>query len=301
MEQKIFHAYSNGAIARNLIINNEDFNAAFNRIGVCVAVSPVRVLGASIQNTHLHMLIKGGSQEVSDFIKLYMNLTSRYIAFTRGNRDGVRFEMDISTAEKPHDPFALKRIANYVISQPTKDGRHVLPYYYRWSTASLYFKPEWIPSLWHYDENQVYLQERRFGDLSCREKKTILHSHIEVPAGWKVCGQTVLPENYVDVHAFEDIYGTPNSFTVFMGSTSSQIDTLKAEMAGNRGVTIEDLDARKFCREMCIKMFGHGSIEELAAGDRLKVAMALKRKYRLSARQLATITRISSEDIENIY
>lgn len=299
MKTEIYHVYSNGTVGRNFIICEDDYVSAFNRIGICAAFSPVRVLGASVQDTHIHILLKGEYPEVRKFMRRYKDLTTRYISLTRGSRDGVRLVLDASIAGKTDDPSALKRIANYVISQPTKDGRRVLPYYYRWSTASLYFKPGWMPSIWHFDDNQRFVPEVRFGDMSWKDKRSVSHSHYGLPDGWRVCGRTILPENYVDVHAFEEIYGTPNAFTVFMGSTSSQIDLLKTEIAMKRGMAIEDLDARKFCEEMSIKMFGHGTVKELAPEKRLALALALKRKYGLSSRQLATVTRLSLDDIEN--
>ena len=57
MEKKnYYHLFANGDDARDFILDEEDFFAAFNRFGVCAAATGVTVLSFSVEDSHPHAL-----------------------------------------------------------------------------------------------------------------------------------------------------------------------------------------------------------------------------------------------------
>ncbi|MCQ2064272.1 MAG: hypothetical protein MJY66_00250 [Bacteroidaceae bacterium] len=85
-----FHLFANGDDARNFIISETDFFAAFNRVGVCAANSEAKVVSFSIEDTHPHILLFGTEKECTKFKKAYLISTMRYIAATRGSMYDVK-------------------------------------------------------------------------------------------------------------------------------------------------------------------------------------------------------------------
>lgn len=74
-----YHLYSNGNDAKNFIITEGDFVAAFNRIGLCCCLSGVSILSFSIEDTHIHALLYGTSDECNHFKRLFEEKSLRSI------------------------------------------------------------------------------------------------------------------------------------------------------------------------------------------------------------------------------
>ena len=70
-----------------------------------------------------------------------------------------------------------------------------------------------------------------------------------------------------------------------------------AKMAEERGVMMEDMEARKTCGDICKQMFGTRDPRRLDPRDRISLAQQLRRRFRLTFRQLATLVRLPETEI----
>lgn len=293
MKKSYYHVFANGGKSNGFITSNDDFYAAFNRVGVCAYHSGVSVLAFSIEETHPHFLLYGTKEVCSDFTKAYERSTLQHIVATRGNGDNVCMRM--SMYEVDSEDY-LMNVASYVIVQPTKDGKKVMPYDYKWGTSSLYFRSEDTILPW-YIHNKKLVEAKTIGELTLAEKRSLLHSRKEVPSEWKVCNGFLLPINYVDIGMYEAIYRTHNCFRTFMSSGKRHDDTIIAQMAKVQTPMLEDLEAKRICAETSQKLFGHTSLLKLSVPERISLAQVLRNNYGASVRQIASLLRIKLSEL----
>ena len=295
-KKQYFHLCAKGADARNFIICREDYYAVFNLIGVCAANTSVVVVSFSIEDSHPHILVWGTAEECMAFMHMFENLFKHYAAATRPRGSGL--VLNCEAYPIGYDESYLLNVAIYTIIQPTKDGKPVMFYDYRWGTGSMYFRNKFHTPVWQYDDNGNIREPVRFGTLDSVSKRNLLHSRTyTIPDCWLVCNGFILPSNYVDVSRFESIYRSHNRFRVFASSPKKREDEMNARMADYRGVSFDDMEARRLCGDSCKQMFGIRDPRRLDGPRRIELAQYLRRQYRLSFRQLSTLVRLSEVDL----
>lgn len=296
MRQGYFHVCANGADSRNFIICETDYYAAFNLVGVCAANTDVTVVSFSVEDSHPHILLWGYREQCSRFKVLYENLYMHYAAATRVGGADLTLRCELYPIGDDLD--YLRNVAVYTIIQPTKDGKSVMPYDYPWGTGSMYFRNGYYTPVWFFDDKGVIQRPVPFASLGVREKRALLHTRsLTVPDEWLVCNGFILPGNYVDVERFESIYVTFNRFRVYLSSPKSREEMMLSKMAEERGVMMEDLEARKVCGDCCWSLFGTRDPRRLDPRDRLAIARQLRRQFRLTYRQIATLVRLPETEV----
>ena len=70
-----------------------------------------------------------------------------------------------------------------------------------------------------------------------------------------------------------------------------------AKMAEQRGVAMEDLEARKVCGDVCKQMYGTRDPRRLDTPRRIRLAQQLRQQFRLTFRQLATLVRLPETEV----
>lgn len=296
MKKEYFHLCANGADSRNFIVCEADYYAAFNLIGVCAANTAATVVSFSIEDTHPHFLLWGTREECSRFKVLYETLYGHYAAATRKGGAELFLRCELYCVED--DESYLLNVAVYTIIQATKDGKAVMPYDYRWGTGSMVFRKGYYIPVWLFDGNGTVCEPVPFSSLGTRARRALLHTrNLSIPGHWMVCNGVILPSNYVDVARFESIYGTHNRFRVFLSSPRKREEAMLARMAEQRGVSMEDMEARKVCGDVCKQLFGTRDPRRLDARDRIGLARELRNRYRLTFRQLATLVRLPETEV----
>ena len=296
MNKEYFHVCANGADSRNFIISEDDYYTAFNYFGVCAANTEVEVVSFSIEDSHPHALLWGTRLECSRYTVLYESLYTHYAAATRNG--GADLVLRCELYPIGDDMDYLRNVAVYTIIQPTKDGKSVMPYDYLWGTGSLYFRNGFYTPVWYFDKEGTIRQPVSFISLGAREKRALLHTrNYTIPDDWLVCNGFILPENYVNIERFKSIYITFNRFRVFLSSPKSREEVMLAKMAEERGVMMEDMEARRACGDCCKRMFGTRDPRRLDPRNRLSLAQQLRSQLRLTYRQLATLVRLPETEI----
>lgn len=291
-----YHICADGALTRNFIVSEFDYFAAFNLVGVCAANTNVVVVSFSIEDSHPHFLLWGTLSDCLAFKEMYETLYRHYASRSRPKGHEILFRCELYPIG--NDEKYLKNVAAYTIIQPTKDGKPVMFYDYLWGTGSMYFRNQYQIPVWLIDKNGKVHEPVPFGTLSNNVQRQLVHSRsFTIPDDWRVCNGFILPSNYVDVRRFESIYSTHNSYRVFSSSPRQREEEMLRVMADYRGVSIEDLDARKLCGDLCKEMFGIRDPRRLDTTKRVTLAQQLRKTYRLSFRQLATLVRINEKEL----
>lgn len=169
------------------------------------------------------------------FKRMYESATRHHITSTRGQMDGVIFDCELDSLK---DMDHIMSVGTYVINQPTKDGKFVMPYDYRWGTGSLYFRPQDHIPIWYKDKG-IFQEPVGIGSLSAAKRQKIRGSRLPVPDEWLVCHGLILPCNYLNVNMFEGLYKTPNCFRAFLSSGKAKDTPILERMAASRGVSLE--------------------------------------------------------------
>lgn len=295
MKTKFFyHLCADGDDARNFIVAEVDFIVAFNLVGVCAANCNVIVVCFSIEDSHPHFLLFGYYEDCLRFKEMYEDAYRHHIVSSRGSLDDVRLDLEIICVDNED---YLRNVGTYIVSQPTKDGKDIMPFDYPWGSGCLYFRRGPFVPVWRIDQNGKLLPTQSVGNMTYDQKQAILHSRKSVPDDWTVCNGLLLPTNYVDIHRFESIYRTCNCYRAFLASGKNKDNVVLEKMSSIRGVAIEDLEARRLCGITCKTMFGVKDIRRLSSIQRVELAGALRKEYKLSFRQLATIVRLPESEI----
>ncbi len=296
MIKEYFHVCAKGADSRNFVISKADYFAAFNLIGVCAANTEAIVVSFSIEDSHPHILIWGTKVECSRLKVLFETCYTHYAAATR--KGGADLFLRCELYPIGDDLDYLRNVAVYTIIQATKDGKSVMPYDYPWGTGSMYFRKGYYTPVWLFDKEGSIHQPVSIGSLGTRVKRSLLHTrNLSVPDDWLVCNGFILPSNYIDVERFESIYSTFNRFRVFLSSPRSREEAMLAKMSEFRGVIMEDLEARKVCGDCCKQLFGTRDPRKLDPRDRISLAQQLRKQFKLTFRQLATLVRLPETEI----
>ena len=140
------------------------------------------------------------------------------------------------------DEYYLRNVGTYIIIQPTKDGKDILPFDYKWGSACLYFRRGPYVPPWYFDAKGNIMSPRPLSSYTYDRKRAILHSRHAAPDEWLVCNDILLPSNYIDVGRFESIYATCNRYRVFL-SSSRQRMTLAVELRKKLGLSFKQLAA----------------------------------------------------------
>ena len=298
MEKGYYHFYSDGKLSAELFLSKADFVAALNRLAVCANRYPdVKIVAFTFEDTHVHFLLYCREEEGKAFCDMFKKLTMMHISRTRGGKPGdlyIHFE-----SEALEDETYIKRVGAYVIIQPTKDGKGVMPYDYPWSSAPLYFRGEKTIPGWCVDKNGNVQAPGRLCNMSHRERRRCLKTVAKIPDDWLVCNGIVLPSNYVDIARFESIFGSHNAYRVFQ-SRSVDGDMVR-RTANTKGVSLSDQEMRTACKRVCREVFAAEGVRSLNVVQRLEVARHLRNRYLVSIKQLSRIVHVPMEEIERFF
>lgn len=289
-----FHLTCDGSRTPKFILLPSDYPAAFNLIAVCAAYCKVRVVAFSIEDTHLHLLLEGRYEDCEAFKIMFERSYLRHVSKTRGTIKDAKIDLEIIPID---DEDHVLDIGTYVLAQPTKDGKPVLPHDYRWGTASMYFRSQPHISIWRYDKEGNMHDPVRVDSLSYSVVRSIACSKRRIPGNWLICNGLILPENYIDVALFERIYKTHNRYRVFMASSKQKDMEIKRREADYLGVTLDDTEAKKYCSQVCRNLFNEEVVLNLDAGQRIQLAQTLRTRYKLSFRQLAKLAELPLSEI----
>jgi hypothetical protein len=225
-----YHLCADGALAKRFILSEKDFRAAMNIVAVCAANVEIIVVAFTLEDTHPHFLLFGTLSGCVRFKEMFETVYRHYAASTRKNE--MPFVLDLEIYPIGDDLTYLKNVAVYVINQPTKDHKRVMPYDYTWGSGPLYFRSGKAVPIWLSDGRGGVETPVAFGFLHSLARREILHTRqYTVPDHWLVADGILLPSNYIDVIRFEAIYQTHNAFRVFLSGSKTKDDEINTKMA----------------------------------------------------------------------
>ena len=294
--KEYFHLCSDGSKSPDFILSRKDFIAAMNIVALCAANTGVIVVAFTIEDTHPHFFLYGSREDCVNFKNMFESVYCRYAARTRDSDVPMSLHLEINATDNEED--YVRNIAAYTVIQPTKDGKSVMPFDYLWGSGSLYFRSCNPIPVWCINDMGENTGSIRFEQLTIDKQRETIHSRkYSIPGNWLVCNGIVLPTNYVDVASYEAIFRTHNCYRVFLAGSRKREEEILQKMAWERGIMLDDLQARSVCAQECLALYGIRDPRRLDAQSRMILAQNLRSRHRMTIRQIANLIRLPESEV----
>ena len=277
MEQEvtdIWHVLSDGTRADIPFGTEQEKILAWNSIAICAYTTGVRVLVVTINDTHLHTLVRGTREQAEPF---RFSLQQRLCYFNR--EDNIIVDCQAANTRTE----ALSKFM-YVFRN-SLDFRRLLPGNYSWGSGNIYFA-------------ELEGRGTKLSEYSYREQFRMLRTRKKLPQEWRVdVNGRILPESFIDIEGVEGLFGSPQAFLAFQYVRKHDETAMKNEIYRNyrEQRSIEEL--RMIGNRYSVNYCGR-RLKSAAFEIRLKVAGRMLNEH-LSGKSasLATALYLKLEDL----
>ena len=285
MGKNYFHVSSHGLETNDIFRSKEDFIRGMNDIALCVLGCDVCILAFCLMSNHFHFVLYGTLEECRKFAEEYKRRCGMRMRLVCGEVKGlkdVNVQIDIVETQD-----YLENVIAYVLRNPLAAGICMMPYHYLWSSSNLYFAGE------------KKSEGVRLNSMSLRARRRVLGSHLEVPDTYMVDENgMILPSCYVNVFQVESIFRHPARLMMAIARKVENDVEVKLGIAENLTVTDQELLTQM---NGLIKLeFGKTSLFQLSMEQRFKLCLLLKRNFGAGIKQIARVTRLSTDIVGKI-
>ena len=246
----IWHVFSDGTRADIPFNTEEDKLFAWNSVAVCAEIAGVRVWVVTVNDTHLHTLVKGEEARAKHFRDVMQQRIQTHFPEER-----IHFTCD---AVKTRDDVLTKFMYVY---RNCLDFFKKLPGEYAWGSGHIYFS-----------EKRHFFQGCRVGDISLREQYRLFRTRTHLPEDWRFDRDgRILPESFIDYEAVEDFFVSVKTFIAFQHIRKDKEAELKKEIHRRYLESRSIQDLRRIGNEICSQLFGR-TLSKVPLDPRLIVA-----------------------------
>lgn len=278
-----WHICTDGLAGKILFKSREEYIFGMNGIPVCALPNGVTITAFCLMSNHVHFIVSGEDAQCRKFIRSYKKRLSEI------SDTGQAY-----VCMKPvEDPEYLMRAICYVLRNPVGAGIRIMPQTYPWSSAALYFKGKDC-------HDSIYRSIcSKAGNISVREMREILHSHISIPSDYTILQERIIdPQCYTDTATVERLFRTPARMLYLLAKNENMEMELEAGLMRKTRFTDNELTAS--VAEICRNTFGKDSAETLCMEDRYRLAALLRKRYGITCKQAARLTWTDPELLKKI-
>lgn len=251
--EAIWHVYSDGTRADIPFNTDEDKVYAWNSIAISAAIAGVRVLVATVNDTHLHLLALGEEARAERFRRVLKQRLSNLFP-------NIFLACDlVPTREEVLSKFMY-------VYRNCLDFYQKLPGEYPWGSGHLYFS-----------EKRQFFQGHLVGGLSLREQYRLFRTKEHLPAVWRYDADgRILPESFIDYQYVENLFRSVRAFIAFQYVRKEDEAAMKQEIHHRylESRTIQDL--RRTGNRLSLNLCGR-TLKNAPLQIRLKVAVRMLR------------------------
>jgi hypothetical protein len=250
-----WHVYSDGTLADIPFNTEEDKLFAWNSVAVCAEIAGVQVWVVTVNDTHLHSLVRGEESRAKRFKKVLQQRLQ-----TEFHDDGIYLTCD---AVQTRDEVLTKFMYVY---RNCLDFYKKLPGEYPWGSGNIYFS-----------EKRQFFRGRRIGDISFREQYRLFRTRERLPEDWRFDSDgRILPESFIDYEAVEDFFVSPKTFLAFQYIRKDKEAELKKEIHRRYLESRSIQDLRRIGNQICSQLYGR-TLSKVSLEPRLEVASRMIR------------------------
>ena len=251
----IWHVYSDGTRADIPFDTDEDKRFAWNSVAVCAEIARVRVWVVTVNDTHLHTLVRGEDARAKHFrVVLQQRLQTRFpgqnIYFTC---EGIKTRTEVLTK------FMY-------VYRNCLDFYRKLPGEYPWGSGHIYFS-----------EKRNFFKGRRISDISFREQYRLFRTRTHLPENWRFDPDgRILPESFIDYEAVERFFVSVRTFIAFQYVRKEDEIKMKQDIHLRYLESRSIQDLRRIGNQLCTQMYGR-TLSKVPLQPRLNIASRMIR------------------------
>lgn len=279
--ENYWHICTDG-LAKNVIFKDRaDYIFGMNSIPVCALTHGVTLLAFCLMSNHVHFVVQGTEELSLRFIRAYRRRLSSIADVSAA---------DICMKRIDKEEY-LMQVIGYVLRNPLPAGLKVLPIFYEWSSASLYFS----------GGNPSIPGDRLYSTLTFKEQRKLIKSHAEIPGHFCVSPDGLIrPACYVDYEAVENLFGAPGRLLYRLSRNDDAELELNLSPKILKKSNYMDSELTGTVAEVCKQEFDCTSPQELSVTQRYRLADILRKSLGLGIKQLARLTQTDPKVLNGI-
>ena len=281
-----WHIFSDGKRADIPFLTDEDKIYARNSVAICAFQSKATILAVTINDTHLHMIVRAPEEKA---LRLKDSLRNRlYSYFKKGGRpdrigDGLYLACDTI-----HTRTELKQKIIYVLRN-CLDFFPFLPGEYPWGSGNIYFA-----------RSETKLG-KPLGYYSKREQISILQTNTILPQDWRIDNNgSITPASFVDYMQVEAIFFSVRAFIAFLFVRKEDEEAMKRE-SGRTYLEYRKLEDLRQTGNRLSQNYCKHNLRTAPFEIRMKVASRMIRERQaVKSESLAKALFLKKEDLDRL-
>ena len=279
-----YHVSSHGLEKNDIFKTAEDFIVGMNDVAICVLGFDVSILCFCLMSNHFHFFLYGTLEECRRFSEEYKRRCAMRMRST-GEVQGLR-EVEIQIDSVDEQDY-MENVIAYILRNSIAAGIFMMPYWYQWSSISVYF-----------NGGHISVGEK-LNDMSERKRFRILKSRVSVPETYIVDGKgMILPSCYVDSDSVERLFRHPARLMAALSRKIENDVELRLGIADTVAMTDQEILTQM--SHLIRKEFNKDSIAQLSMEQRIELCLLLKRNFRANAKQIARITHLDPKLVAQV-
>lgn len=270
-----------------LFNNDEEYADGMNGVAIGQYIHKLSIIAFVLMVNHCHLLLYGSGKDIVNFfifIKRRINEKLRADGYPP-LPNGYGFKL-----VRVEDKRQLADTIVYIARNPLKARPDITANGYLWGSTNLIFS----------EINKLY-EKTELGNMSGREIMRTLKTKVIPPKNYLLNRSMgfILPESYVNVRKAEQ---TLHDSWRFSSDLIRHIDAyIKIAEGIGEMVTLSDGELDEIITQILRKRFNTNSINELSIDDRCRLAIILKKEYRIDMKRIARILRIDLPVLKELF
>ena len=182
----------------------------------------------------------------------------------------------------------VKKTICYILRNSLDVDKTLMPSYYEWSSAHLYFA-----------NDRIHSTGVKISETSEHQRVIMLKTKFDFPPEWRVLPNGLInPSCFVDYQMVNDMFKTANAFIAFMYFRSDDDAVIKKYMSGRAINELSDNELRKSVSALASDLF-HTGIRDLSVGEKVALVSHLRKNYPPS--QLSRVLSMPIDLVKSLY
>lgn len=283
----LYHVCTDGLSRSVMFRDDTDYIFGMNDIPLCSCESGIKIYCFCLMSNHVHFILNGNEAECLAFIRKYKRLRS----FRMRNRYGQSMysgnSAHISLKRLDDIEYQLNAMA-YVMRNPLAAGIRLLPWQYPWGSAALYFS------------HKAYMAGyRKLSELDRVSIISTLKTRMFLPGNYLIRDDGLIwPGSYVDYPSVENLFGSPRKFLYYLSRNQDMENEIADGVIARSRYS--DYELSVSAESLCLTKFGKSKPCDLDIERRYLLARELRRRYGVSAKQIARVIGLDAGILKSI-
>ena len=270
-----------------IFIDDKAYRAAMTIVAMCAHdCQDIKILTFELMSNHVHFVLCGVNDACLRFFVLFKDRLKKYFNSRKLSVDLSGFEpktVSIGTLESLRNQIGYTNRNNFVVNAL------FTPFSYPYGAGNCYFLPV--------NHNRA---DTRFGALTFREKRALLHSHrMDYPAEFAIIDGYISPASCCAVSFGEHLFRDARHYFF---KISREIEGYKeiAEVLGE-SIFYTDDELNAVLYKICKDEYGVQRATLLPQKDKLELARQLHFDYNADNGKIARLLKLSPSLVNSIY